>query len=176
MIRRQDTWEEMAGLVPEAGPQLLWAFYHQTQCLAAFRKRSASGLCVDKQQQTINPKLIWHRHNLQSIDWHFCFQVDCYMCGYAKLLQSCLTLCNPMDYSLLGSSVHRILQARILEWVARPPPGIFPTQGSNPCLLSFLHWQTGSLPPAHVGIDSGLFILSLSEIYFQNLKLQKDKL
>ena len=36
----------------------------------------------------------------------------------AKLLQSCLTLCDPMDYSLLGSSVHRILQARILEWVA----------------------------------------------------------
>ena len=30
---------------------------------------------------------------------------------------SCLTLCNPMDCSLLGSSVHVILQARILEWV-----------------------------------------------------------
>ena len=34
--------------------------------------------------------------------------------------QSCLTLCDPMDYSLPGSSVHRILQARILEWVAIP--------------------------------------------------------
>ena len=32
--------------------------------------------------------------------------------------QSCLTLCNPMDCSSLGSSVHEILQARILEWVA----------------------------------------------------------
>ena len=32
--------------------------------------------------------------------------------------QSCLTLCDPMDCSLLGSSVHGILQARILEWVA----------------------------------------------------------
>ena len=32
--------------------------------------------------------------------------------------QSCLTLCDPMDYSPLGSSVHGILQARILEWVA----------------------------------------------------------
>ena len=32
--------------------------------------------------------------------------------------QSCLTLCNPMDSGLLGSSVHGILQARILEWVA----------------------------------------------------------
>ena len=32
--------------------------------------------------------------------------------------QSCLTLCDPMDYSLPGSSVHGILQARILQWVA----------------------------------------------------------
>ena len=37
----------------------------------------------------------------------------------AKLLQSCLTLCDPMDsMETPGSSVHRILQARILEWVA----------------------------------------------------------
>ena len=32
--------------------------------------------------------------------------------------QSCLTLCDPMDSSLAGSSVHGILQSRILEWVA----------------------------------------------------------
>ena len=36
----------------------------------------------------------------------------------AKSLQSCLTLCDPMDSSPPGSSGHRILQARILEWVA----------------------------------------------------------
>ena len=36
----------------------------------------------------------------------------------AKLLQSCLTLCDPIDGSPLGSSVPGILQARILEWVA----------------------------------------------------------
>ena len=41
-----------------------------------------------------------------------------YMC--AKLLQLCPTLCNPMDYSLPGSSVHGILQARIMEWDAMP--------------------------------------------------------
>ena len=34
--------------------------------------------------------------------------------------QSCLTLCNPTDYSLPGFSVHGILQARILEWIAIP--------------------------------------------------------
>ena len=38
--------------------------------------------------------------------------------------QSCLTLCNPMDYSPPGSSVHGILQARILEWGDLPHPGI----------------------------------------------------
>ena len=41
-------------------------------------------------------------------------------CVYVKLFQSCLTLCNPMDCSPLGSSVHGILQERILEWVAIP--------------------------------------------------------
>ena len=38
----------------------------------------------------------------------------------AKLLQSCPTLCNPIDSSPLGSSVPGILQARKLEWVAIP--------------------------------------------------------
>ena len=38
----------------------------------------------------------------------------------AQLLQSCPTLCSPMGCSLPGSSVHGILQARILEWVAMP--------------------------------------------------------
>ena len=38
----------------------------------------------------------------------------------AKLLQLCLTLCDPMDCSPLGTSVHGIFQARILEWVAIP--------------------------------------------------------
>ena len=36
----------------------------------------------------------------------------------AKSLQSCLTLCDPIDSSPLGFSVPGILQARILEWVA----------------------------------------------------------
>ena len=38
----------------------------------------------------------------------------------AKLLQSCLALCDPMDHSPPGSSVHGILHARILEWVTMP--------------------------------------------------------
>ena len=67
----------------------------------------------------------------------------------AKLLQSRPTLCNLMDCSLPGSSVQGILQARILESVAMPSSrGIFKTQGSNPCLLSVLHWHVSSLPLA----------------------------
>ena len=56
---------------------------------------------------------------------------SCKLCVRAKSLQSCLTLwtlyslwllCDPygQEYSLPGSSVHRILQARVLEWVAMP--------------------------------------------------------
>ena len=36
----------------------------------------------------------------------------------SEAIQSCLTLCNPMDWSLSGSSIHGIFQARVLEWVA----------------------------------------------------------
>ena len=50
----------------------------------------------------------------------------------ALLLQACPTLCDPMDCSLPGFSVHGILQARILEWISVPSsrgssdPGIEP--------------------------------------------------
>ena len=47
--------------------------------------------------------------------------------------QSCLTLYDPMDCSPSGSSVHGILQALMLEWVAMSfSRGIFLTQGVNP--------------------------------------------
>ena len=36
----------------------------------------------------------------------------------SEVTQSCPTLSNPMECSLLGSSIHRIFQARVLEWVA----------------------------------------------------------
>ena len=41
-----------------------------------------------------------------------------YLSLKVKVAKLCLTLCDPMDYRLPGSSVHGILQARILEWVA----------------------------------------------------------
>ena len=50
----------------------------------------------------------------------------------SEVAQSCPTLCNPMDCSLSGSSVHGILQARILEWVAISYPGDLPNPGIEP--------------------------------------------
>ena len=49
---------------------------------------------------------------------HQLLTFGCVAAAAAKSLQSCLTLCDPMDSSPPGSSVHRTLQARILEWVA----------------------------------------------------------
>ena len=72
-------------------------------------------------------------------------------CMSAKSLQSCPTLCDPVDHSPPGSSLHGILQARILEWVAMPSsskgpshPGIEPASLASPAL------QAGSLPLLHL--------------------------
>ena len=82
--------------------------------------------------------------------------IDRTLCLYAKSLQSCPTLCNTMDCSPLSSSVHGILQARILEWVATPSRGsLRPRDGTCvSCLLHLLcllYWQVGSLPLAPPG-------------------------
>ena len=57
-----------------------------------------------------------------------------------SVTQSCLTRCNHMDCSPPGSSVHGILQARALEWVAiSSSQGFSLTQGSHPSLLRLQH-------------------------------------
>ena len=81
-----------------------------------------------------------------------CFLLACIYpashCACAKSLQSGPTLCDPMDCSPPDSSVHGILQARELGWIAI---SYFMTQGSNPRLLALLHWQVGPLPLAPPG-------------------------
>ena len=54
-----------------------------------------------------------------------------------------LTLCDPVDYSPPGSSVHEIFQARILEWLPFPSPGDLPNPGIEPGSLAL---QADSLP------------------------------
>ena len=73
--------------------------------------------------------------------------ISVYIFLYVYISESCLTLCDPMDYSPSNSSVHGILQARILEWVTMPFfQGIFLNWASNPCLLHcrqiLYHWAT----------------------------------
>ena len=53
------------------------------------------------------------------------------------LTQLCPTLCNPLDCSRPGSSVHEILPARILGWVPFPPPGDLPDPGAEPASLTY---------------------------------------
>ena len=67
-------------------------------------------------------------------------------CMHAKLLQSHPNLCDPMDSSPPGSSAHRILQARILEWVA----------------ISF------SIPPFCLGPFAYVFVFYVSASSFVN--------
>ena len=63
-----------------------------------------------------------------------------------KSLQSCPTLCDPMDCSPPGSSVHGILQARTLEWAALPSSrACWPSSPPSPTL------EVGSLPLAPPG-------------------------
>ena len=69
---------------------------------------------------------------------------------WAQLLQSCPTLLDPVSCSPPGSSIHGILWARLLEWVAMPSSrGSSQHQESDPCLLWLLHWQADSLPLSH---------------------------
>ena len=98
--------------------------------------------------------------------------------GHAKLLHSCLTIYNPLDHSLPGSSVHGILQARVLEWVVMLLQGIFPTQGSNLCLLYLLHWQMGSLPlePPKGFFSVNLYFLVFLFFPVSNFLFQINKL
>ena len=75
-----------------------------------------------------------------------------------SVAQSCLTLRDRMDCSPPGSSVHRILQARILEWVAMPS-----SRGSSQprdwihVLLCLLPWQADSLSPVPPGKPKALY-------------------
>ena len=75
--------------------------------------------------------------------------------------QSCPTLCDPMDCSLPGPSVHGILQARILEWVATPSSRDLPNPGIEPRSPTLQVDSTPSEPPwqaKNIGVGS-LFLL-----------------
>ena len=69
----------------------------------------------------------------------------------SEVAQSCPSLCDPMDCSLPGSSVHGIVHARVLEWVAISfSRGIFLTQGLNLRLLRLPHCRLTLYPWPHL--------------------------
>ena len=72
------------------------------------------------------------------------------VCVCANSLQSCLTLCDPMEYSPPGSSVHGISPARIRKWIAFPPSRDLPHAGIKP-------WS-----PASPALAGGFFTTSAS--------------
>ena len=67
------------------------------------------------------------------------------LCMFAT--QSCPTVCDLMDYSPPGSSVHGILQARILEWVVMSPSGDLPDPGIKPRSSTLQEDSLPSEPP-----------------------------
>ena len=83
------------------------------------------------------------------------------MCEYAQSLQACPTLCDPMDCSPLGSSVQRILQARILVWVAMPS-----SRGSSQPRSPTLQADSFPSEPPGKPVSTGVGILSLLQGIF----------
>ena len=61
----------------------------------------------------------FHYYQKRYFVWFQPFKIyEDFFYGLSEVTQSCLTLCDPMDCSLLGSFIHGTFQARILEWVA----------------------------------------------------------
>ena len=113
-----------------------------------------------------------------------CGTPACWRCVWVLSRFSCLTLCNTVDCSLLGSSVHGILQSRILEWVAMPSPGGLPNPGIKPASLLSTASQADSLPMSHWGslsVDwggrkAGLHTWSPQMVLFLDLKDFRENL
>ena len=85
----------------------------------------------------------------------------------SEVTQSCPTLSDPMDCSLPGSSVHRIFQARVLEWGAIA----FSVFNVRKCLLykRVLCLYTYSFERYHVAIYCHLVVTSVSTVWFWQL-------
>ena len=127
---------ESGALPPKAEGQRM--IYRETGFMLGFGELNSKS--SQKHGENVN------QSGLKSI-WNLCRKDGC------LVAQSCLTLCDLVDCSPPGSSVHGILQARILEWVATSfSRGIFPTQRSN---LHLPYRQANSLTTEPPGKQKG---------------------
>ena len=78
----------------------------------------------------------------------------------SEVTQSCQTLCDHMDCSLPGYSIHGIFQARILEWIAIPSPGDFSNPEIKPGFLALQADTLSSEPPGKP--------INISELFYKN--------
>ena len=93
------------------------------------------------------PVIQWLRiHLLMQWTW-VRFQIWKDPTGLLVHEQSCLTLWDPMDYSLPDSSVHRIIQARMLQWAAIPSPGYLPNPVIKPVSPTLAGGFFTTVPP-----------------------------
>ena len=76
----------------------------------------------------------------------FSFLGNLHVCVHAKSLQSCPVLCSPMDCSPPSSSIHGILQARILVWRKGNPLFFFLTVIHSGCTILHYHKQCRRVP------------------------------
>ena len=109
-----------------------------------------------------NQYLIWiiQKTELKNIDEYRIYSmnaifyeyiVECKMNLRYVCMLLCPALCDPMDCSLPGSSVHGKFPGKNTGVsCCCLIPGIFPTKGSNLCLLYLLHWQEDFLPLCHL--------------------------
>ena len=145
--------------------------FHIQSCLALILSSAFFTSCVPfgKVHKCIVPQFP-HSHNGNNKSIYVCVCVCVCVCictcMHAKSLQLYLTLCNPMDRSPPGSSVHGDSPGRntgvgclaLLQ-------GIFPTQGSNLSLLCLLPWQAGSLPLVPSGKPIHMYVCVCVYIY-----------
>ena len=101
-------------------------------------------------------RLLQEHRNISYLQHH-----NACMCA-AKLLQSCSILYDPMHCSPSGSSVHGIVQARILEWVAMPSSRGSSQPRDRTCDSCLPHWQKGSLPLVPPGKPLNIIIVNVN--------------
>ena len=105
-------------------------------------------LCYLKQYLSFN----WNAVSLAKL-LKWIFKTQTIVCMHAKSFHLCLTLCDPMDSSLPGSSIHGIFQSRMLEWVPWPSLWYFRKLG-----ITFVSLMSSALA-------GGFFITSASTIW-----------